>query len=200
MPQNDPRNPDDATIANATQLLARVSEGDASAANDLLPLVYAELRARAGAYFRGQPANHTLQPTALVHEAYLRMVNAPQANWQNRAHFCAVAATAMRQILINHAQRRAAAQRAKGERAEAFTALLTPSENTAIDLLALDEALTKLQQLDPRQARLVELRFFGGLSVDEVAGVLDVSKSTVEKEWRRVRAWLIDELRDAETP
>ncbi|HNO77873.1 MAG TPA: ECF-type sigma factor [Phycisphaerae bacterium] len=188
--------PSDATIAETTHLLVRLSGGDNAAADDLLPLVYAELRARAGAYFRGQPANHTLQPTALVHEAYLRLVRKADADWKSRAHFCAVAATAMRQILINHAERRAVAQRARGQSGEGNTALLTPSHNTAIDLLALDEALTRLAQLDERQARLVELRFFGGLSVEEVAGVLDVSKSTVEKEWRRVRAWLIDELRD----
>ena len=187
-------------MPEATELLLRVSGGDAEAVEDLLPLVYGELRARAGAYFRGQPANHTLQPTALVHEAYLRLVKGPSANWQNRAHFCAVAATAMRQILINHAQRRATAQRALGEREAGVTALLTPSHNTAVDLLALDEVLTKLSQLDARQARLVELRFFGGMTIEEVASVLEVSTSTIEKEWRRVRAWLIDELRDEGTP
>ncbi|MCB9850196.1 MAG: sigma-70 family RNA polymerase sigma factor [Phycisphaerales bacterium] len=186
----------DATAAEATQLLARISGGDPAAADALLPMVYAELRARAGAYFRGQPANHTLQPTALVHEAYLRLVRAPDANWQNRAHFCAVAATAMRQILVNHAQRRAAAQRARNEREAAVTALLTPSNNSAIDLLALEEALNRLGELDARQARLVELRFFGGMTNEEVASILEVSTSTVEKEWRRVRAWLIAELRD----
>ncbi len=195
-----PDNTPDAAMPEATQLLLRVSGGDAEAVKDLLPLVYEELRARAGAYFRGQPANHTLQPTALVHEAYLRLVHVPSANWQNRAHFCAVAATAMRQILINHAKRRAGAQRARREYEAAVTALLTPSHNTAIDLLALDEVLTKLSQLDARQARLVELRFFGGMTIEEVASVLEVSTSTIEKEWRRVRAWLLDELRDKATP
>ncbi|HRX86955.1 MAG TPA: sigma-70 family RNA polymerase sigma factor [Phycisphaerae bacterium] len=189
-----------ASAPDATQLLARVSAGDADAANALLPLVYAELRARAGAYFRGQPANHTLQPTALVHEAYLKLVNAPNADWHNRAHFCAVAATAMRQILINHAKRRSAAQRARGGRAAMVTNVETPSHSNAVDLLALDDVLKKLADLDERQARLVELRFFGGLNNEEVAGVLGVSTSTIEKEWRRVRAWLIDELRGVDAP
>lgn len=186
--------PDDSNV-DATQLLARVSDGDSAAAEALLPLVYDELRARAGAYFRGQPANHTLQPTALVHEAYLRLVGSPNADWQNRAHFCAVAATAMRQILINHAERRALAHRARGQVGKAVTALVTPSHTTAVDLLALNDALNKLSDVDARQARLVELRFFGGMTIEEVASVLDVSASTVKSDWRSVRAWLIHELR-----
>ena len=178
----------------ATQLLERLADGDAGAAEDLLPLVYRELRARAGSYFRGQRADPTLQPTALVHEAYLRLVRAPDAEWRGRAHFCAVAATAMRRILINHARTKRAANRAVAGRRENATAISTPSHGSAIDLLALDDALAKLTKLDPRMTRLVELRFFGGLSVEEVAGVLEVSTSTVQKEWRRTRAWLIDEL------
>ncbi len=179
---------------DATQLLHRASAGDSAAVDDLLPLVYQELRARAGSYFLGQSANHTLQPTALVHEAYVKLVRAPSAGWNSRAHFCAVAATVMRQILTDHARRRAAAHRAAGERGQITTAMFTPSQNAAVDLLSLDDAMTKLGKLDSRQARIVELRFFGGLTVEEVAGVLDVSTSTIEKEWRRVRAWLIREL------
>jgi RNA polymerase sigma factor (TIGR02999 family) len=150
----------------------------------------------AGAMMRGQSAAHTLQPTALVHEAYLKLVRAPDTSWQNKAHFCAVAATAMRQILINHARRRAAAQRARDEKEARKTRLLSPSNHTTVDLLALDESLTKLAALDERQAQLVELRFFGGMTNEQVAGVLQVSTSTIEKQWRRVRAWLIDELRE----
>ncbi len=167
--------------------------------NDLLPMVYQELRARAGSYFGNQPANHTLQPTALVHEAYIKLVRAPGTAWKNRAHFCAVAATAMRQVLTDHARRRVAAHRARGERGEMTTAMYTPSQDATVDLLSLDDAMTKLGKLDARQARIVELRFFGGLTVKEVAGVLDVSTSTIEKEWRRVRAWLIRELSDENT-
>ncbi len=182
---------------DATLLLRRMSEGDDAAANALLPLVYDELRARAGAYFRGQPADHTLQPTALVHEAYVRLVKSPPgAGWQNRAHFCAVAATAMRQVLINHAKRRARGHVARSTHRDQVTALVTPSSNTTVDVLALDEALTRLAKLDARHARIVELRFFGGMTLEEISDVLSVSLSTVEKEWRRLRAWLLRELRD----
>ena len=183
----------------ATALLVRASGGDQAAANELFPLVYEELRARAGAYFRGQPSDHTLQPTALVHDAYVRLVNAPADEWKSRAHFCAVAAKAMRQILFNHAKRRALAQKARGAIGEA-TLLQTPSKNETVDLLSLDEALSKLAARNAERARLVELRYFGGLTVDEIAGVLNTSVSTVEREWRRVRAWLLMELRGEEAP
>lgn len=179
---------------NATLLLNRVREGDSEAVEQLLPLVYAELRARAGAYFRGQPANHTLQPTALVHEAYVKLVRSPSGAWKDRSHFCAVAATAMRQILTDHARRRAAAHRAHEQRRKETTSLMTPSGTSAFDLLSLDDAMTKLAALDERQARIVELRFFGGLNNDDVAEVLGVSTSTIEKQWRQVRAWLSREM------
>lgn len=180
--------------ADATLLLNQASGGDAEAANALFPVVYEELRARAGAYFRGQPANHTLQPTALVHEAYVKLIRAPDGSWTSRAHFYAIASTAMRQILIDHARRRDAAKRAREQAAEARTLLETPTGNKAVDLLALEDALIKLGELDPRQTRIVELRFFGGLSNAEVADVLDTSESTVERQWRQVRAWLAREL------
>ncbi|MEZ5966871.1 MAG: ECF-type sigma factor [Planctomycetota bacterium] len=173
--------------ADATMLLRRVESGDTRAADELLPLVYGELRERAAAYFRGQSKDHTLQPTALVHEAFAKLVRAPDTAWQSRAHFCSVAALAMRQVLTDHARRRAAARR--GER-EGVTELATPAAHATIDLLALDEALTELAALNPRHARLVELRFFGGLNNPEVAEVLGLSTSMVEKEWRKVRAWL----------
>lgn len=184
---------------DATVLLQRVSQGDDSAAGELLPLVYEELRARAGAYFRGQPADHTLQPTALVHEAYVRLVKNPGTDWKDRAHFCAVAATAMRQILTNHAKRRALARDSHAERRQMMTSIVTPSSNTSVDVLALDEALTKLAELEERHARIVELRFFGGLTLEETAGVMNVSLSTINKDWRRIRAWLLRELQSEGT-
>lgn len=187
-------------LDNATALLGRIASGDLRAADDLLPLVYEELRARAGAYFRGQPASHTLQPTALVHDAYVKLVNAPSQEWNGRAHFCAVAAKAMRQILVNHAHRRDAARRAREGYADAQTQIVSPSHSPSIDVLALDDAIRKLGELDGRQARLVELRFFGGMSNPQVADVLGVSISTVEKEWRKVRAWMLAELGWGETP
>lgn len=181
------------TVDTATRLLNLACQGDDDAVQALLPVVYEELRARAGAYFGGQPANHTLQPTALVHEAYLRLVRSPSAGWKNRAHFCAVAATAMRQILINHANRRALAQKARKD-LHTTTLMRTPSQSGQVDVLSLDEALKKLAVLNPGQARLVELRFFGGLTVEEVAEVLDISVTTARREWRNVRAWLLFEL------
>ena len=190
---------DERPSGDATLLLRSASRGDSHAAAELLPLVYDELRARAGAYFRGQPADHTLQPTALVHDAYVRLVKAPSQEWNSRAHFCAVAAKAMRQILTNHAKRRALARKARGVQGEA-TLLQTPSNNSGIDLLALDAAMTKLAERNADRARLIELRFFGGLTVEEVAEVLDTSVSTVEREWRRVRAWLQVELHGEEAP
>jgi RNA polymerase sigma factor (TIGR02999 family) len=181
---------------DATALLARASAGDSAAAHELLPLVYSQLRALAGSYYRGQAADHTLQPTALVHEAYLKLVHVPERRWQDRVHFCAVAATAMRQILHDRARRRRAAKRGGDARREPLEQLESPSKSAPVDMVALDEALERLQELDARQARLVELRFFGGLTNSEVAQILQVSSRTVEKEWRRVRAWLSRELSD----
>lgn len=180
---------------DATVLVRRVQEGDRAAADELLPLVYRELRARAGAYFRGQPGDHTLQPTALVHEAYVKLVHAPSDEWTGRAHFCSVAALAMRQILTDHARRRASAPPMAGQEDEKHPTLMdTPSGASAVDLIALDEAISKLAALDERHARVVELRFFGGLTNDQVADVLGVSRPTVERDWRRIRAWLNREL------
>ncbi|MEM7205465.1 MAG: ECF-type sigma factor [Planctomycetota bacterium] len=188
---DDREHPTGASGADATQLLQRVRDGDGGAADDLLPLVYAELRARASSYFRHQPADHTLQPTALVHEAFVKMVRNPSEGWDSRAHFCSVAALAMRQILTDHARRRAAAP-PTGE--EGATMLETPATNAAVDLLTLDDALSKLAELNQRHAKIVELRFFGGLNNAEVANVLDLSRSMIEKEWRKIRAWLAREL------
>lgn len=184
---------------DATRYLGELAAGDADAATRLLPLVYEQLRALAGSYFRGQAADHTLQPTALVHEAFLRLVDRDASSFKDRSHFMAVAAVAMRQILTDHARRvRAAKRGGDRDRLEIDVAIdagaapgRPPGESAArVDLLALDDALTELARLDPRKHRVVELRYFGGLSMEEVALVMDVSKRTVESDWRSARAWL----------
>ncbi len=181
------------TVA-ATRLLARIREGDENAAADLMPLVYEELRTLAGRWFRHQPPSHTLQPTALVHEAFLRMVDRTGTDWKDRAHFCAVCAVAMRGILADHARRRRAAKRGGDWKRVTLTGTPAESGVDAIDALALDEALGRLAERSERQARLVEYRFFGGLSVEEAAAMLDVSAPTAERDWRMARAWLSAEL------
>lgn len=179
-----------------TIMLDRIATGDARAAEELLPLVYDELRAMAGSNMNRQAASHTLQPTALVHELYLKVTGAREG-FANRAHFMAVAATAMRQILTDHARRKRAQKRGgDGHRVDIDPGNLADPAS-AIDAVALDDALTKLAELDPRRHRVVELRFFGGLTVEEVADLLEVSRSTVEADWRSARAWLAVELADA---
>lgn len=176
-------------------LLDQVEAGDAHATERLMDVVYDQLRRTAGRFFRAQPSDHTLQPTALVHEVYLRLIGNPGQRWQNRAHFCAVAAKAMRQILTDHARKRRASKRGGGRGArEPLTKLETPSPGDTTDLLALEEALEQLDEADSRGARVVELRYFGGLSNDEIAHVLGVSVATVERDWRRSSAWLRAQL------
>lgn len=184
----------DPAIKNNTRLLTSLSAGSTTAANELFDVVYAELRAMAGRCFRSQQADHTLQATALVHEAYLKMVDQTQAGWNDRAHFLAVAATAMRQILINHARDRRALKRGGDRRPLSLED--TPAPQIEVDdrLLALHEALEQLTELDARKARVVEARFFGGLTMEEIAQVLEVSLSTVESDWRMARAWLTGHL------
>ena len=160
-----------------------------------MPLVYDELRAVAGSYFRQQPEDHTLQPTALVNEAFIKLV-ATKAGWKDRAHFLAVAATAMRQILVDHARKRLTSRRGGGVARLTLTGEFTPIvPDHDVDLLGLHEALEALLTLDQRQAQVVEMRFFGGMSAAEVAEVLGVSKTTVDKSWRAARAWLNAQLR-----
>lgn len=183
----------------ATAILNRLATGDPGAADALLPLVYEQLRAIAGSYFRAQPANHTLQPTALVHEAYLKLVGS-RTSWKNQAHFCAVAATAMRQILSNHAQAKRADKR-DGHRVDVTVdAMPTPTGASLIDLLDLDDALRELATLNGRHSRMVELRFFGGLEVETMAQVLGISDSMARREWRAARAWLSCRLSQGEAP
>jgi RNA polymerase sigma factor (TIGR02999 family) len=179
-----------------TQMLARARSGDDSAVHALLPLVYAELRALAGAVFREQRAEHTLQPTALVHEAFLKLAGPGDVAWESRAHFFALAAQAMRQILADHARRKRAEKRGGDRQRITLSDWATPASAHALDLIAFDDALARLGEIDPRQARVVELRFLGGMTMPEVARVMEISLSTAEREWRMARAWLRRELQD----
>jgi RNA polymerase sigma-70 factor, ECF subfamily len=172
-----------------TQLLARLAEGEPGAIDRLLPSVYGELRAMAAGILAGERAGHTLEATALVHEAYLKLVDQTQARWHDRAHFLAVAAEAMRRILVDHARGRARQKRGAGGRVCLDTALTLPAAEE-IDLVALDEALGRLAGVSKDAARVVELRYFGGMTIREAAAVMGVSDSTVEREWRYARAWL----------
>lgn len=181
---------------DATKILAELGAGDPSAARRLMPLVYDRLRSMAGAYFREQRADHTLDPTALVHEAFLRLVDQTRIGGEDRAHFFAVAARAMRLVLADHARRKRAAKRGGEWERVTLAGAAAGDSGDSLDLLALDEALEKLATLNARHAEIVELRFFSGLSVGEVAQVLDCSKSTIESDWRVARAWLNRELRD----
>jgi RNA polymerase sigma factor (TIGR02999 family) len=177
-----------------TRLLLKWRAGDEAAFAELMELVYRDLRVRAEAYLRRERAGHTLQPTGLVHETYLKLVGEAGIPWSDRAHFFAVAARAMRQILVDHARRRTAAKR--GGAAERVTLTNLPAEagGTSVDLLALDAALERLAALDPLQARLVELRYFGGLTIEETAEVLGSSPATVKRSWSSARAFLFAHL------
>jgi len=177
-----------------TQLLAAASDGDRRAVDRLLPLVYDELRAMAAEMMNRERPGHTLQPTALVHEAYLKLVDQKEARWRSRAHFFAVAAVALRRILVDHARARGRAKRGGGEPKLPLDERLAAAYERAVDLVALDEALEGLAASHPRHARVVELRFFGGLTIDETAQLLGVSPSTVEREWRYARARLFRAL------
>ncbi len=171
-------------------LLQAWARGDLRARDQLTPLVYGELRRRAAAYLRYERPNHTLQPTALVHEAYVRLIGQERVAWQNRAQFFGIAAQMMRRILVDHARAHQAAKRPRGEwrvAVDEHHAIASPPD---CEVMLLDQALTELAAFDPRQAQIVELRYFGGLSEQEVAEVLAVSRSTVTREWQTARAWL----------
>ena len=174
-----------------TGLLKNSRSGDRAALDRLLPLIYDELRGLAASQLRRERPDHTLQATALVHEVYLRLVEQHSVDWRNRAHFFALAAEMMRRILVNHAQQHHAQKRGGHDTKLALDeAISLAGEERPIDWLLLDEALKRLTALDPRQGRIVELRFFGGLTVEEVAEVLGVSEITVKREWRLAKAWL----------
>jgi len=177
-----------------TQLLVAWSKGDQSALEQLMPLVYDELRRLARQYMRREPAEHTLQTTALVNEAYLRLIEQKEVRWQNRAHFFALSSQLMRRILVGMARTRHAHKRGGTAQQVALEEALVISDERAAELVALDDALTALQALDPRRSRVVELRYFGGLSVEETAEVLQISPETVMREWKRAKAWLYNEL------
>jgi RNA polymerase sigma-70 factor, ECF subfamily len=188
------------TSHEATQLLNAAARQDRDAASRLFVLVHDELRALAGEFFQRQRPDHTLQPTALVNEAFIKLVDQPDIAWQNRAHFLAVAARAMHQILIDHSRRRATAKRGGGACRVTIDEAITPVSDTAPELFDLEESLQRLAAMDARQSQIVELRFFGGMTVEEVAHVLGLSKSTVEEEWRMARAWLRRELTNGAAP
>jgi len=177
-----------------TQLLSDLQHGRAGAANDLLPLVYNELRRIAGAYMRRERSNHTLQATALVHEAYIQLVDQTRVDWKNRAHFFGVAAQLMRRILVEHARAHHAQKRGGDASKLSLEEAINYFPQKEMTLVALDDALKQLEELDPRQSRIVELRFFGGLTTEEVAEVIGISTATVEREWRSARAWLHSQL------
>jgi len=188
--------PDDGDV---TRLLRQLRSGDQDAAGKLITAVYAELRQVAARALRNERPGHTLQPTALVHEAFLKLAGSAGVEWRDRAHFFGVAARLMRQILVDYARRRGAAKRGRGTRITLDGSLLVAEDRLA-DVVAMDEVVNRLESLDPRQGRIVELRFFGGLSVEEVAEVLQISTPTVKREWQSAKAWLHRELTRGSVP
>ena len=176
-----------------TRLLLDWSDGDRDALDELTPIVYRELRRLAQSTFRGERHDHTLQATALVHETYLRLIDQRRVQWKSRAHFFAIAARLMRRILVDHARSHQASKRGGGHRLELSEAQALSRERD-VDLIALDQALERLARFDPRQSRLVELRFFGGLTIEETAVVIDLSPATVKREWDTAKAWLYGQL------
>lgn len=180
--------------ADVTALLLAWSDGDEAARARLMDAVYDELRRVARRHLRRERADHSLAPTALVHEAYLKLVDQRRVRWQNRAHFFGIAAQVMRRILVDHARSRAAVKRG-GDAKVAFDDVVVGTAPLNVDVLALDAALEKLASLDARQSRLVELRFFAGLTVEETAAALDIAPITVKRDWALARAWLFRELR-----
>jgi len=177
-----------------TQLLIAWSNGDQSALDKLMPLVYDELRQMARQYMSHQAPGHTLQTTALIHEAFIRLVDQKEKRFENRAHFFAVAAQAMRHILVDYARARSRAKRGGEVRVVSLEEAAIASEERAAELVALDDALDALDAFDPRKSRVVEMRYFGGLSVEETASVLKVSPDTVMRDWRLAKTWLLREL------
>jgi len=185
-----------ATPQPVTELLARWSQGDATARDELVPLVYDELRKIARRCLAGQRSSHTLQPTALVHEAYLRLAGRDSIVWTDRIHFFAMAAQIMRQILVDHARKRKTAKRGGDTITVVVDDVSATSQQPSIDVLALDDALKRLATLDPRQSQIVELRFFGGLSIEKTAEVVKVSPATAKRDWTTARLWLHQAMSD----
>jgi RNA polymerase sigma factor (TIGR02999 family) len=184
----------DGAPADVTQLLQQWSNGQEQALDRLVPHIHQELRKLAASYLRRERPDHTLQPTALVNEAFLKLIDQRAVKWQNRAHFFGIAAQAMRRILVDHARTHAADKRGGGARKVPLDDANVIGPMVDIDLLALDEALTRLAAVDPQHSRIVELRFFGGLTLDEAAEVMHLSPATIGREWRIAKAWLSAEL------
>jgi len=177
-----------------TQLLLDWRNGDKAALDEMTPVMYDELRRLARHFLSAERPDHTLQPTALVHEAYLRLVGQRSVDWRNRAHFLGIAATMMRRILLKHAEARNAAKRQGYAAALSLEDALGVFTNPQVDLLALNESLEELSKLDPQQGRVVELRYFGGLSIEETAEVLGISPATVKRDWSTARLWLLQQM------
>lgn len=178
-----------------TRILRLWSEGDRAALDELIPLVYDELRRQAARYLRRERVNHTLQPTALINEAYLKLIDQRGVTWQNRAHFFAIAAQAMRRILVDHARGKHSEKRGGDEEELPLEEALTvATDERDTDLIALDEALTRLEKRDKQQARIVELRYFSGLSLEETAEALNISRTTAARDWAMAKGWLHREL------
>ena len=178
---------------DVTQLLSQWTDGDPRALDELLPLVYDELRRLARIYLQRERSEHTLQSTALVHEAYLRLVN-QDVSWQNRAHFFGIAAQMMRRVLVDHARGRNASKRGDGVCRVTLDEEIMGAGEKDVDVIALDEALTSLAKFDPQQSRIVELRFFSGLSIEDTSEVLKISPATVKRDWAMAKAWLHREM------
>jgi RNA polymerase sigma-70 factor, ECF subfamily len=181
---------------DVTLLLSALTRGDEGAASKLIPVVYDELRRLAGSYMRRERVDHTLQATALVHEAYLKLVEQRSVDWQSRAHFFGVAAQLMRRILIDYARGHSRQKRGGDDQKVSLDEALIFSEQQADELLAVDDSLNQLAKIDPRQAKVVEMRFFGGLSIEEAAEVLGVSPKTVKRDWSVAKAWLYADLKE----
>ncbi|HVE56900.1 MAG TPA: sigma-70 family RNA polymerase sigma factor [Pyrinomonadaceae bacterium] len=177
-----------------TRILKSWSGGNREAVDDLIPLVYDELHKVAAQYLRRQRPDHTLQPTALVNEAYLKLIDISNVNWQDRAHFFAVASQTMRHILVDHARAQAREKRGGGAQKLSLDEAISLSSEKEVDVLSLDEALNQLAAIDEQQSKIVELRFFGGLTVEETAVVLKISTATVKREWRIAKAWLYGKI------
>jgi RNA polymerase sigma-70 factor (ECF subfamily) len=187
---DDPTAPGRSDELDVTRLLQAWRTGDAQARDELLSVVYEELKRQAASYMRRERRDHTLQPTALVHEAFLRLTRQHGVNWQNRAHFFAIAAQMMRRILVDHARERSAAKRPSPDQRASLDEDIASTLPPDVEVLMLDSALNELAALDARQAQIVELRYFGGLGEQEVAAALSVSRATVTREWQAARAWL----------
>jgi len=182
--------------SQVTQLLLDWSDGDQEALNQLIPLVYQELKRLARHYMRRERAGHTLQTSALVNEAYIHLVDYKKMRWKDRAHFMAVAAQAMRRVLVDHARTRSSAKRGGAEvRKVSLDEAATLADERAAEMIALDDALTSLARLDPRKSQIVELKYFGGLEIEETAEVVKVSPATVKREWNAARLWLLREIK-----